>query len=238
MILVKYLPVPAQRQLRTIWRKYKNGVVNLGDLATTRPINSEWGFKHGLPIDRLYIESYISNNRELIKGAVLGVGDSHYIKKYARHAPHSIDVLNIYEHPDATIIADLCDAPQIPTGKFDLFLFIETLHLIYDFQKALDTTYRILKPGGVVLATFPGITPLKDEQWNESWYWNFTAISAKKIFSEVFPKDSVEVCCYGNVLAATAFLHGLAAEEFDTSQLMETDPMYPVKVCVKATKPK
>jgi len=37
-------------------------------------------------------------------------------------------------------------------------VFTQTLHLIYDVRSAIRTLHRVLKPGGVLLATFPGIS--------------------------------------------------------------------------------
>ena len=125
---------------------------------------------------------------------------------------------------------------RFPSNKFDCFLLIQTLQLIYDVRAALRTTHRILKPGGTVLATFPGITPLKDEEWNESWYWNFTAQSARKLFQEYFDKDDIEIVTNGNVKAATAFLHGLSVNDCGPRDLNVLDPSFPVTITVKATK--
>jgi len=42
---------------------------------------------------------------------------------------------------------------------------------------------------------------------------------------------------YGNVLAATAFLHGLAAEELTREELDHRDPDYELLIGVRAQKP-
>ena len=41
---------------------------------------------------------------------------------------------------------------------------------------------------------------------------------------------------YGNVLAATAFLHGIAAEELDAAELLQLDPDCPTLIAVRAQK--
>ena len=58
---------------------------------------------------------------------------------------------------------------------------IKILFKILDFNPDMIIMYhtvndlhRILKPGGVVLATFPGITKLDKKI---KWYWNLTALS-------------------------------------------------------------
>ena len=113
-------------------------------------------------------------------------------------------------NPKATIVGDLTCADHIPSDAFDCVILTQTLQLIYDVHAALQTLYRILKPGGVVLVTFPGITQISHSTvWSESWYWSFTTLSAQRLFEEVFPRSHVWVKAHGNVLAAIAFLSGL-----------------------------
>jgi SAM-dependent methyltransferase len=149
------------------------------------------------------------------------------------------DVLHIDENdPNATIIADLVDADQIASNTFDCFILTQTLQLIYEVRLALATVYRILKPGGVVLVTIPGITPISDHEWQNAWCWSFTTRSARRLFEEVFPADAIEIETFGNVLSATAFLQGIAAEELRMNELDYRDPGYEVTITVRAVKPR
>jgi len=200
------------------------------------PLNEDWGFSRGVPIDRYYIEKFLSENGNCISGHVLSVGDDSYARKFNSTDIVS-DILHINEVPGATIVGDLTNAPHIPDEQFDCFLFIQTLQLIYDFRAALQTIYRIMKPGGAVLATFPGITPLKDEEWNESWYWNYTYQSARRLFCEFFPESNLTITVNGNALAATAFVDGLATKDLPRHALDRKDPRFPLIITVKAVKP-
>jgi hypothetical protein len=107
--------------------------------------------------------------------------------------------------------------------------------LIYDVRAALTTIYRILKPSGILLATFPGISQTYDHEWSANWCWNFTRVSARKLFGEAFGEANIQIETYGNVLAAI-LLHGLAVEELNTEELdyRETDM---TTIAVKAVKP-
>ena len=138
----------------------------------------------------------------------------------------------------ATIVADLTCADQIPSDTFDCIILTQALLLIYDLRAAIKTIYRILKPGGVVLVTIPGITQIvRDdmEEWGQ--YWSFTTMSAQRLFEEVFPTVNIRVKAYGNVLATTAFLYGLATQELRQSELDYQDPDYELIVTVRAMKP-
>jgi hypothetical protein len=105
-------------------------------------------------------------------------------------------------------------------------------------RKALQTIYRILKPGGVVLATFPGISQISSDRWANNWHWSFTTLSARRLFEEVFPDSGITMEVYGNVLTATAFLQGLAVEELSQAELDYQDPNYEFLITIRAQKPR
>ncbi len=214
-----------------------NGV-HFGSLRRVTPISRSWGFDRGLPVDRYYIEGFLARFALDIRGRVLEVGDNSYTKRFgAARVTHS-DVLHVKDgNPDATIIADLSCADHIDSEAFDCIILTQTLHLIYDVRSAIRTIYRILKPGGVLLATFPGISQIDHHEWGGSWYWSFTELSARRLFEEVFSGANVEVRSHGNVLAALSFLHGLAAEELESAELDHHDPDYQVLLAVRAVKP-
>jgi hypothetical protein len=57
------------------------------------------------------------------------------------------------------------------------------------------------------------------------------------LFEVAFSTSGVQVEAFGNVLAATSFLHGLAAEELTPQELDYHDPGYDVTITVRASKP-
>ena len=72
------------------------------------------------------------------------------------------------------------------------------------------------------------------DRWGD--YWRFTDLSARQLFEEVFDGADVEVVTYGNVLAATALLQGISAEELKTSELDFHDRDYQVTITIRARK--
>jgi glycosyltransferase involved in cell wall biosynthesis/SAM-dependent methyltransferase len=214
------------------------GRVRFGSLRRLTPISRTFGFDRGLPIDRYYIERFLSVHAADIRGDVLEIGDDTYTRRFGADRVAKSEVLHVSEgNPKATIVGDLTSAAHIPADSFDCVILTQTLHLIYDARGALQTLHRILKPGGVLLATFPGISQISDERWRESWHWAFTQLSARRMFEEVFPAANVSVEVAGNVLAAIAFLHGLAAEELRQDELDYRDAHYQVSILVRAVKP-
>jgi SAM-dependent methyltransferase len=236
------LPVPARRWLRAKQRRLEQwppvGFVRFGSLRRLQPISRVFGFDRGLCIDRYYIENFLAQHAEDIQGHVLEIGDDTYTRRFGGEGVVRSDVLHVWDdNPKATIVADLTCANHIPSDTFDCIIFTQTLQFIYEMRAALWHLCRILKPNGVLLATFPGISQISRydmDRWGD--FWRFTTLSARRLFEEVFPPENVTVKAYGNVLAAVAFLHGLAAEELKREELDYHDPDYELIITVRAVK--
>jgi hypothetical protein len=231
---------------RWLWVKQKHlitwppvGRVRFGSFRRINPISRVFGFDRGLCIDRYYIERFLSAHASDIQGCVLEIGDDTYTCKFGCNRVTKSDVLHAKDgNPMATVVADLTSADHIPSNTFDCIILTQTLQCIYDVPAALRHLYRILKPGGVLLATFPGISQISRydmDRWGD--YWRFTTLSAQRLFEEIFPAESISIEAYGNVLVAIALLHGLAAEELPQAQLDYRDPDYQVLITVRAVKP-
>lgn len=215
-------------------------MVNFTDLRRLAPISRVFGLDRGLPIDRYYIERFLAAQSLDIRGQVLEIGDNTYTRKFGGDRVTRSDVLHyVPGNPKATIVADLTCAHKIPANFFDCIIFTQTLQFIYDVRSALSHLYRILKPGGVLLTTSTVIARIARREGIDHWgeYWRFTAQGASRLFQEYFPKGNCMVEVHGNVLAAIAFLHGLAAEELHEEELDYQDPDYEIVVTVRAIKP-
>jgi glycosyltransferase involved in cell wall biosynthesis len=219
------------------------GVVDFGDLRRTRPIARCFGFIRGLPVDRYYIEGFLEAHAADVHGRVLEIGDDSYTRRYGDGRVEQSDVLHAVEgNRKATFVADLASADQIPSNVFDCVILTQTLHLIYDMHGALRTVHRILRPGGVLLLTVPGISQLdepgrpEDNRWGNTWYWGFTSLSAYRACEAAFGEGVVHVESHGNVLAAVAYLHGLAAHELSRAELDVHDPLYQLVITARAMK--
>ena len=213
------------------------GKVNMGDLNVTEPFSTEFAYDRGGPVDRYYIENFLQKNESLIKGRVLEIGGNEYTLRYGESKVIESEILHVdSSNVYATIIGDLSDAPQIPANSFDCIILTQTLHLIYNFKGAIETCFRILKPGGVLLLTVPGISHIDQSEWGNYWLWSFTNHSISKILEECFSSEKIKISTFGNVLIATAFLYGMGLPEVSKKQLDSFDPHYQVIITAAAIK--
>lgn len=213
------------------------GKIQPGDFERATPFSKDFGFDRGGPIDRYYIESFLEKNKIDIHGRVLEIGDNEYTLRFGESRVNQSDILHIDEsNSKATFIGDLSNVPQIPSDSFDCIVLTQTLHFIYDFKGALQTCHRILKPGGSLLLTVPGISHIDQGVWKEYWLWAFTDKSMRRLMNEFFKPDEVEIQTYGNVYVASSFLYGVGLPEFNKKYLNQHDPSYQVIVSVKAVK--
>ncbi len=242
VIARRILPLPVRHWLWTKWKGIDYitpvGWVRLGSLRRVTPLSREFGYDRGLPIDRYYIECFLAKNAPDVRGHVLEIADNTYTRRFGGDRVTQSDVLHIEAgHSNATMVADLTHADHIPSDSFDCVILTQTLQFIYEVPAALRTVKRILKPGGVVLATLPGISPISRydmERWG--CFWAFTSLSARRLFEEALSASDVRVEAYGNVLTATAFLYGMAFQELHQKELDYEDPDYEVIITVRAVK--
>jgi SAM-dependent methyltransferase len=212
--------------------------INFGDLRRLEPLTKSFGYDRGQPLDRYFIEDFLNKHKSDIEGHVVEIGDNRYTLQYGGDKVAYSDILD-QPHPDSnpTIIADLANATDVPSDNFNCIIITQTLQFIYNIHAAVHTLHRILKPGGVVLASLPCLSPIcryDMDRWGD--YWRFTSASAQKIFGEVFRSENVQLQAYGNVLVCAAFLYGMASEDLKKEELDFYDRDYEFLVAVRAVK--
>lgn len=212
--------------------------IDWGDLRRVEPVDAHFGLGRGLPVDRHYIETFLEAHRDDVRGTVLEVADDHYTRRFGAGRVTRGELL----HRDgrdcpATWVADLADGAGLPSERFDCFICTQTLQYVFDLAAAFSTLRRILRPGGVLLLSVPGISQISvydRAHWGE--HWRFTPQSVERLLSDAgFAGPQVEG--HGNVLAAVAFLQGLATSDLTPDELAVRDDRYPFVVTARAVRP-
>ncbi len=227
-------PKPVRLLGRGVRRVHGLAAMNFGRISSASPISKHWGYDRGTPIDRYYIEQFLAAHAGDIRGRVLEVQEDDYTRRFGGAQVRASDVLNLdSSNPKATMIGDLSDPSTLPAGKFDCIILTQTLHLVFDMAAALRNVRKALRPGGVALVTVPGITRVEPGPGYE-WHWSLTPDSLGRLLQSSFDSAKIDQTSYGNLFAATAFLHGAAVQEVPRRKLDRFDPTYPVVVAARA----
>ncbi|MCF6276326.1 MAG: methyltransferase [Candidatus Magasanikbacteria bacterium] len=226
------------KKLFNIYRfLFPKSKVIFNDLQRIYPISTMFGFDRGTPIDRYYIENFLSANSKFITGKVLEIGDNIYTLKYGNKNVKS-EVLGFDKtSPNVTIIGDLTKMETLPNKEIDCFICTQTYNFIYDVKKAIKGSYYILKEKGTLLGTVSGISQISRydmDKWGD--YWRFTDKSIRILLEEAGFKN-INVYPMGNVLASIAFLQGVVIEDMPKKQLLNKhDKDYQLTICFTAIK--
>ena len=237
--LARIIPEAARRWLVRQTRIPRVGGVDLGQLRRVTPISRDFGGDRGRPIDRHFIESFLEECAARIRGTVLEVGADTYTRRFGAERVERACVVDIDpDNPRADYVSDLSRGASLPSEAFDCVICAQTLHLIYDVAETLATLHRILRPGGTLLLTVPGITQIdaySAEVTGE--YWRFTSFAVRRLLLDAgFADEELEVRRHGNVLTSICFLHGLAVEELTDEELAHEDERYPFVIVARATR--
>jgi len=169
------LPSSVRRWIRAQRHRYRLqwprlGRVDFGGLRRLTPVSRAFGFDRGLPIDRYYIERFLAAHAEDIRGRVLEIGDDRYTRQFGGSRVTQSDVLHVVAgNPQATIVADLTRADDVPSESFDCILCTQTLQMIVDVEAALRHLARMLRQGGVLLTTSNGINRICRREGVDAW---------------------------------------------------------------------
>lgn len=229
--LFRAAPAPVQRVLVSVGRRAPGRNVRWGNMRRLRPFSDRYGYDRGTPVDRYYIERFLSAHAGRIHGNVLEVKDARYTRRFGHGVrAHVVDVDR--DNPDADLHADLNIRGSLPAGFFDCVILTQVLQFLSP-ETALANLWASIAPGGVLLLTVPTLGRL-DPHNHGTDFWRWTPNGLAELLHRVGIRASVSG--YGNVLACVAALWGLAVEELSAEELDFADPRFPLVACAHAEK--
>lgn len=205
-----------------------------GNLRRTTPFSHAFGAERGLPIDRYYLEHFLAAHRRDITGVVLEIQSPAYTRRFGEGVTR-VDTIDIEPAFAPTFLCDLASAETIASNRYDCFLLPATLQGLRELDACLREALRVVRPGGVVLASTAGFVPLMADVPD---YWRMSADGWREVTSRAWPHCPVDIVAHGNCLAAAAAMMGLAAEELTEEELDSVDPRYPVVITLACRKPR
>lgn len=214
----------------------KSAQLSSADFFRTTPVNRLWGQEQGKALDRPFIEKFMATHAGDVYGRILEIKSPEYAQKYAR-PDGEIDILDIdSENRDATIIDDLQEASKIADESYDCIILTQVLQFIPNVERAVATVARILRPGGVLLLSAPGITQTVDSR-DGAFLWSFFGPGLKLLLSRQFDAKKLVLEAHGNAGLAASFLMGLPVEAVPSDLFAVHDPEYPIVLTARAVKP-
>src|SRR5207247_10578799 len=126
-------------------------------------------------IVRYYFGRFLERHRADIRGRVLEGRGPMYSVRFGREAVTARDVVDRDPaNPLATIVADLRGAKAIADATYDCIILTQTLQLVDDMPAVLAECVRMLRPGGVLLATVPSVSRVDDEAGVDGDCWRLS----------------------------------------------------------------
>lgn len=202
------------------------------------PVSRCFGGERGKSIDRYYIEHFLDENREHIRGDILEIAENTYTLKYgAERVKHSC-ILHIEGWGENAIKGNLETGEGLEEKTFDTLIITQTLMFTFRLGDVASHIYKILKPNGYALITVAGISQVSRydaDHWGS--YWGFHEDAVKQLFKPLFGEENICVKSYGNVKTAVAMLYGLCQEDLCEEDFHVQDNDYPVIISALLHKP-
>ena len=199
------------------------------------PLERDFGIRRGIPIDRYYIEKFLSENN-CISGNVLEIGDNRYSKKFGKNIiSHVLRGKNGMDY--INLDGSLLEYETLSNyGLFNTLIITNVLSFIFDHNKALENLSKIIDKGGKCLITVNGLSGMSNYD-NDRWgdYWRYSEKSLSKLLRKYFKQ--FEIKSYGNASTAAGIILGLTKEDYSEQILDILDKSYPVVICAKAWDP-
>ena len=207
------------------------GEIDWGDLKKTVPICQAFGLTRGTPVDRYYLQKFITEIHPQVVGNILEVGGIPKDRDFYQLIPgNCYRNLNLEPGPGIDITGDVHDISVVEPNSQDSVIIFNVLEHCYAPWIAVENIYSWLKPGGKCFAMVPSAirvhaTPM--DYWRplpDAFVWMFRNFSQHKLY------------VYGNPISVIASYHGIAVEELTSEELDAFHPDYPVATCIIAEK--
>jgi SAM-dependent methyltransferase len=200
------------------------------------PLSDRYGFDRGTPLDRRYIEAFLNEHRNAIRGSVLEIEDDTYTTMFGAGPTVTSTVVDIdNSNPRATLLADLSEPDSLAPGTYDCIILTQTLHLLRRPGYCIENCYRALRPAGVLLATAPAVSRVSP-CYPDGDFWRFTPAGMTELLSVRWP-GVFSVHAFGNLRTCVGFLIGEVAVDLPEAVLDHADSRFPLTIAVEAKKP-
>ena len=207
-----------------------NALIDALKKMNGEPYSRHFGHEFGTPIDRYYIEKFLGDNKHVICGDVMEIGDDTYIRRFGHDITNKM-ILHVNGWNGA-IKGNLATGEGIEEGMVDCLICTQTIQMIFDIESAMSNIYKLLKPNGTALITIHGISQVSIGDYN-NWgeYWRITSKTMQEMASRVgFKNEGIKVESYGNIKTVMCHIYGMCQEQLLEEDFMYNDNQFPLVV--------
>jgi SAM-dependent methyltransferase len=207
------------------------GKCSFGDLRRSLPICSSFGLSRGTPIDRYYLDQFVLEIRDEVRGETLEIGGVRENREaYGFTSASSYKVMDLDPSAEPDVVADAHRPDAHQATSLDSVVIFNVLEHCERPWIVVENIHAWLRPGGKVFCMVPNSQRVHPHPKD---YWR---VLPDALHSQFAGFRITKLRVYGNLLASVASLAGVAAEELDAEELIYFDPSYPVATCAVATK--
>jgi Methyltransferase domain len=205
--------------------------VDWGHLRRPFPVCQRFGFSRGTPIDRYYLDRFLDEVREEVRGDVVEIGGKSSNREvYGFGGVASYRGFDVRPRRGVELVGRAEDLMALPELSFDTIVAFNVLEHCAAPWVVVENMRRWLRTGGKVLCMVPNIQRVHRMPDD---YWRPLPAAFEQMFAD-WSRRKLRV--YGNFIATIAALAGIASEELEPAELDAEHPDYPVSTCIVATK--
>ncbi|WP_157496737.1 methyltransferase domain-containing protein [Hahella ganghwensis] len=207
------------------------GHLDWGDFNRKSPFCHSFGFSRGTPIDRYYLDKFVSCIRHQVKGVTIEIGGvSDNLQNYGLERVTSFQTVDIEPGEGVNIVGDIHDRSILAPESVDSLIIFNVLEHCHSPWQVAENIRYWLKEGGKCFGMVPNAQRLHNFPGD---YWRPLPDGVRHLFKEF---SQLELDVYGNPQTVVASFMGVAAKELTANELDATHPEYPVATCFIAIK--
>ena len=182
------------------------------------------------------MDGFLDACRTDIKGVVLDAQEAYSGRRLQAEHIDRLDIVDVDgANPRATIVSDLRCATNVPSSSYDSIVLWQTVHFADDLSAVVAEGWRLLKPGGVLVAALTCAELASGGSLRAHQGPRLTDFEARRAFDQHFGPLAV-VTSHGNAISAAAFTYGIDARHVPPAAFDFTDTSAPLVITARAQK--
>jgi SAM-dependent methyltransferase len=205
--------------------------IDFGDFKRYIPFCPDYGYSRGTPIDRYYLDRFVTEIKDDVIGVVLEVGGLRQNRQiYGFYNATLYRAIDIAPSGSVDMVGDVHDPRVCKNNSLDRVILFNVLEHCAKPWIVIENIHKWLKRGGKVVCAVPNAQRIHRDPAD---FWRIQPDGLRSMFSSF---EIQKLKTYGNLLTAIASLSGIGAEELIPEELEFHNEQYPVISCLVGRK--